>query len=102
MRVYSGAAENVNRSWVFRIEDLRKYRDVDELMEKLALPIKPKRIALVELPPTTKLRKSIAGSQEWLSGLKQVGGGVQYEILTKGNPPRNWFEDLLDIDEFLK
>ena len=102
VRVYSGAAENVNRSWVFRIEDLRKYRDVDELMEKLALPIKPKRIALVELPPTTKLRKSIAGSQEWLSGLKQVGGGVQYEILTKGNPPRNWFEDLLDIDEFLK
>jgi hypothetical protein len=71
-------------------------------MEKLALPTKPTRVSLVEIPANTKLRKSIAGSQEWSNGLKQSGGGMQYELNTVGKPPIEWFEDMISMDDFLK
>lgn len=100
MRLYDGNINNVNRSWVFRIEDLRQYKNVEEIMEKLALPTKPKRITLVEVPENSVLRKSFAGEQEWSNGLKQTGGGIQYEILGTRND--NWYKDLIKINEFFK
>jgi hypothetical protein len=98
--VYDGNPNKINSEWIFRIEDLRQYKDVNELMEKLALPIKPTRIAIVEVPSGTGLRKSTAGVQEWPNGLKQEGGGVQYQIM--GVRSDNWFKDLLEINDFFK
>lgn len=99
MRVYSGTS--TNSSWIFRIEDLRKYKNVDEIVEKLALPNKPAKVGLVELPKNVKLRKSYAGSQSWSNGTTPKGGGIQYEII--GKTKDDWFEPLFDnINDFFK
>ena len=106
VRLYDG--DNIASKWVFRIEDLRKYKSVDEILENLAIPYggvfgnKPTKIGLVEVPITGKLRKSIAGPQEWklpTSIIKQNGGGVQYELLNYDN---GWFKPLGDINELFK
>jgi hypothetical protein len=68
-------------------------------MEKLALPTKPTRFAIVEVPKNSVLRKSTAGPQEWSSGQKQQGGGIQYEL---SNYPNEWFKDLISIEDFFK
>jgi hypothetical protein len=68
--------------WIFRIEDLRAYKTVDELVEKLALSNRPTKIAIVEVPEGTILRKSTVGPQEWTQGEILQGGGIQYELKT--------------------
>jgi hypothetical protein len=99
VRVYSG--NSTNSSWVFRIEDLRQYKNVDEIVEALALPSKPTKIGLAELPEGTNLRKSTAGPQNWANGTAPQGGGFQYEILSSRN--NNWFKPLFeDINDFFK
>lgn len=99
VRVYSGGS--TNSSWIFRIEDLRAYGGVDEIVEKLALPGKPTKVGLVELPSGVKLRKSIAGPQNWTNGTTPQGGGIQYEIIGLTND--SWFEPLFDnINDFFK
>jgi hypothetical protein len=99
VRVYSGTS--TNSSWIFRIEDLRQYGSVDEIIEKLALPSKPTKVGLVELPDGVKLRKSYAGPQNWSNGTKPQGGGIQYEIIGLTND--NWFKPLFDnINDFFK
>jgi len=110
IRVYSG--DGKISTWVFRLEDLRKYNDVDKLLETLALPhgkpfgIKPDKIALVEIPKGIKMKKSVASSQVWKleNGiLKQSGGGTQYEIQGFGNkPPEEWFEKINSLNELFK
>ena len=69
------------------------------MMEALALPSRPSKIALVEIPDGSTLRKSTAGAQEWADGLKQSGGGIQYEVT---NPQRSWFQELSTIEDFFK
>ena len=97
--MFSGTS--TNSSWVFRIEDLRKYKNVDEIVEKLALPNKPTKVGLVELPKNMKLRKSYAGPQNWTNGTSPKGGGIQYEII--GNRDNNWFsEESLNLETFFK
>jgi hypothetical protein len=97
VRVYSG--NSTNSSWIFRIEDLRQYKNVDEIVEKLALPSKPTKVGLVELPEGVKLRKSEAGPQN--NGTTPQGGGIQYEII--GDRNNEWFKPLFDnIDDFFK
>ena len=99
VRVYTG--EGKASSWVFRIEDLRNYRNVDEIVEKLALPSKPTKVGLVELPQETSLRKSYSGPQMWTNGTSSQGGGIQYEII--GNLKDEWVRPLFNnIDEFFK
>jgi hypothetical protein len=99
VRVYSG--NSTNSSWIFRIEDLRQYKNVDEIVEKLALPSKPTKVGLVELPEGVKLRKSEAGPQNWANGTTPQGGGIQYEII--GDRNNEWFKPLFDnIDDFFK
>jgi hypothetical protein len=101
VRVYSGERLYPSK-WIFRIEDLRQYSSMDEIMEKLALPSKPNKIALVEVPAGTKLRKSTAGPQVWNNGLKQNGGAIQYEIKginMRSNPSCNdWFKPLFETE----
>ena len=83
------------------IEDLRKYKNVDEIVEKLALRNSPTKVGLVELPKGVKLRKSVAGSQEWPNGTKPKRGGIQYEIIGERN--NNWFsKESLDLEAFFK
>ena len=98
VRVYSGTS--TNSSWIFRIEDLRQYESVDEIVEKLALPVKPAKVGLVELPEGVKLRKSIAGPQNWANGTTPKGGGIQYEII--GNRNTDWFKEIGGLMELLK
>jgi hypothetical protein len=100
VRVYGGVNSEVTGKWIFRIEDLRAYKNVDELVEKLALPSRPTKIALVEVPEGTILRKSIVGEQEWIQGNKLQGGGIQYELKT--NISNNQFQELFnnDINDF--
>lgn len=99
VRVYSG--ESTSSSWIFRIEDLKNYKNVDEIIEKLALPGKPTKVGLVELPQGITLRKSYAGHQIWPNGISSQGGGIQYEII--GNLKDEWFRPLFNnIDEFFK
>jgi len=74
VRVYSGSS--TNSSWIFRIEDLRKHGSVDEIVEKLALPGKPTKVGLVELPEGLKLRKSVAGLQNWANGTTPAGASI--------------------------
>jgi hypothetical protein len=119
VRLYSG--EGKASKWIFRIEDLKKYNGIDELVEDLAIPFdkgtvfgtKPSKIALVEVPKGTNLRKSFAGGQIWkrnydgLEDLVQKGGGIQYEILNinfKNIPPtvKSWFAEVGDISEMFK
>lgn len=89
----------LQRSGVFRIEDLRQYGSIDDMVEKLALPNKPNKIGLVELPDGVILRKSYAGPQNWSNGTTPQGGGIQYEII--GNREDNWFRPLFDnINDF--
>jgi hypothetical protein len=65
------------------------------------LPNKPQKVWLVELPKGVKLRKSVAGPQEWANGTKPKGNGIQYEII--GKTKDDWFEPLLDnINDFFK
>ena len=65
-------------------------------MEKLALPSKPTKIALIEVPAGTNLRKSVAGPQMWSNGLKQDGGATQYEIM--GTLQEDWFKPLFETE----
>jgi hypothetical protein len=46
-------------------KDLRAYKNVDEIVEKLALQNRPTKIVIVEVPSGTALRKSIVGPQTW-------------------------------------
>ncbi|MDR0833930.1 MAG: hypothetical protein LBN93_07100, partial [Candidatus Symbiothrix sp.] len=88
--------------WIFRIEDLRAYKNMDEVAENLALPNKPTKIGLVEIPEGTVLRKSVAGPQPW--GTKPQGGGIQYEIIE--TPKVEWFKPLfkndIEVEQFFK
>ena len=53
------------------------------------------------MPKGVKLRKSVAGSQEWPNGTKPKGGGIQYEII--GKTKDDWFEPLFDsINDLFK
>lgn len=98
VRVFS--VRNKKSNWIFRIEDLRQYGSVDEIVEKLTLLSKPSKIGLVELPEGVKLRKSYSGSQNWSNGTTPQGGGIQYEII--GKIQGKWFEPLFDnINNFL-
>ncbi|MDR2886645.1 MAG: hypothetical protein LBV26_01375, partial [Bacteroidales bacterium] len=98
VRVYSNRMDS---EWIFRIEDLRTYKNVDELVEKLALPGRPTEIAIVEVPAGTTIRKSIVGAQNWGNGVNRLGGGIQYEI--KSGFKEEWFRPLYnDINEFFK
>jgi len=98
VRLYNNA-DDISSRWIFRIEDLRAYKNVDEMMEALALPSRPSKIALVEVPSAATLRKSTAGAQEWANGLKQSGGGIQYEATSYS---QEWFKPLSNIDDFFK
>jgi hypothetical protein len=101
VRVYGGDNSTITGKWIFRIEDLRAYKNVDELVEKLALPSRPTKIAIVEVPEGTVLRKSIVGEQEWIQGTKLQGGGIQYELKTNIN--NNQFQELFnDINDFFQ
>jgi len=101
VRVYGGRDSEIVGSWILRIEDLRRYRNVDELIESLALPSRPTRIALVEVPEGTIIRKSTAAAQEWTQGQVLRGGGAQYELRTTLN--RGQFQELYNnIDDFFK
>jgi hypothetical protein len=64
------------------------------------LPDRPLKIALVEVPAGSTLRKSTAGAQKWNNGLKQSGGGIQYEI--QGTYSKDWFQELSNIEDFFK
>ncbi|MDR0833932.1 MAG: hypothetical protein LBN93_07110 [Candidatus Symbiothrix sp.] len=59
---------------------------------------KPTKVALIEVPANTTLRKSVAGSQKWDLGsgstLDQIGGGIQYEIISPHKA--EWFETVFD------
>ena len=80
---------------------MRAYKNVDELVEKLALPSRPTKVAIVEVPENTVLRKSIAGQQEWEQGKILQGGGTQYELMQ--NIDKNCFQSLYDnINDFFK
>jgi hypothetical protein len=72
---------------------------VDEIVEKLALQNRPTKIAIVEVPEGTMLRKSIAGEQEWVQGKVLQGGGTQYEIFNRDN---DWFQPLGSMNELFK
>ncbi|MGB4774143.1 MAG: hypothetical protein WBP45_03140 [Daejeonella sp.] len=98
VRLYDNI-DDIDSRWIFRIEDLRKYKSVEDMTEKLGLPNRPSKIALVEVPAGSILRKSTAGAQEWANGLKQTGGGIQYEV-TK--PQESWFQNLSNIEDFFK
>lgn len=71
---------------------------------------KPNKIALVEVPEGTMLRKSTAGEQVWkrshdnMNDLIQRGGGIQYEILDFNNLPsqQEWFKELGNIEELFR
>ncbi|NOU17148.1 MAG: hypothetical protein HOO91_06270 [Bacteroidales bacterium] len=107
VRIYD--ENNIVSKWIFRIEDLRQYKTVDEVLENLAIPYggafgnKPTKIALVEVPAGGQLRKSVAGEQEWKlpngNILKQTGGGIQYELKNYND---NMFQPLGDINELFK
>jgi hypothetical protein len=116
VRLYSGNAKS--SKWIFRIEDLKKYKNIDELINDLAIPYDngtvfgtiPSKITIVEVPEGTMLRKTIAGEQNWgrsydnLDNLIQKGGGTQYEILNFNNLPsqQEWFKEVGSINELFK
>ena len=101
VRVYDEIGSQRTGKWLFRIEDLRAYKNVDELVEGLALPSKPTKIALVEVPEGTMFRKSIVGEQEWVQGKILQGGGTQYELLENINIES--FQPLFNnINDFFK
>ncbi|WP_411029861.1 hypothetical protein [Spongiimicrobium sp. 3-5] len=67
------------------------------------MPTEPTRIAIVEVPKSTGLRKSIAGSQEWPNGLKQIGGAIQFEIRNIDlRTKENWFRPMGDLSDYLQ
>ena len=77
-----------------------KYKELfAELQKTTAFPGHPTKIAIIEVPEGTVLRKSIAGTQEW--GTKPRGGGIQYELQTIIN--KDQFHTLFDnINDFFK
>ena len=101
VRVYDEIGSQRAGKWLFRIEDLRAYKNVDELVEGLALPSRPTKVALVEVPEGTMLRKTIVGEQEWVQGKVLKGGGTQYELLENINIES--FQPLFNnINDFFK
>jgi hypothetical protein len=100
VRVYGDGESAITGRWIFRIEDLRAYKNVDELVEKMALPSRPTKIAIVEVPAGTMLRKSIVGEQEWVQGKVLQGGGIQYELKTTVSNEQ--FKYLFEINVFFK
>ncbi|GHV59372.1 hypothetical protein FACS1894182_13390 [Bacteroidia bacterium] len=91
----------VTGGWIFRIEDLRTYKNVDEIVKQLALEYRPTKIAIVEVPEGTILRKSTVGPQEWTQGEILQGSGIQYEL--KSTLEDRKFQPVFDnINDFFK
>ncbi|WP_158522853.1 fibronectin type III domain-containing protein [Geofilum rhodophaeum] len=107
-RIYTG--ERMQGEWIIRIEDLKKYDSIDDIIEELAIPYsggfgeKPTKVALVEVPKGTIIRKSTAGFQEWSHvspALIQEGGAIQYQIVgfDSGNPMYDaWFKPVGEFE----
>lgn len=74
---------------------------LDDLVEKLALPAKPTKISLVEIPANKTIRKSVEGPQQWPNIPYQNGGYTQYQILgySQSNAiPTQWYSQTADLN----
>jgi hypothetical protein len=103
VRVYPEGSE-VFGIWLISMEDFRKFKSLQEIKNKLALPGLPAKFSIAEIPAETIIRESKAAKVITNDGtVWGEGGATQYMIQNHTeSTTKEWFKEVGNISEFIK